>query len=271
MTVTEPARWLEVGDGVLVRRYAELDLSIGLVLGPTGCLVIDTRGDEIQGAELAAAVRGVTALPWTVVVTHAHFDHCFGTGALLACQVFAHARCVAALAADGEAYRQAWIERYRRQGRPEMAEALAEARLVIPAALPADRAELSVGGREVVFTHLGRGHTDHDLLVQVPDAGVLFTGDLVENGAPPAIGADAYLAEWAPTLDAVVDLLGAGTAVPGHGDPVDAGFVATQRDELAVLAGLVAAVRTGALDAADAIRRSPYPEATTRDALACAN
>jgi hypothetical protein len=51
--MSDPARWLEIGDGVLVRRYAELDLSIGLVLGSTGCLVIDTRGDETQGAELA--------------------------------------------------------------------------------------------------------------------------------------------------------------------------------------------------------------------------
>ncbi|MCI0688053.1 MAG: MBL fold metallo-hydrolase, partial [Sporichthyaceae bacterium] len=263
--------WLEVGDGVLVRRYAELDLSIGLVLGPTGCLVVDTRGDEVQGAELAAAVREVTSLPWTVVLTHAHFDHCFGTAALQPCQVFAHARCVAALSAEGELYRREWIERYRQQARPNLADALAAARLVIPAALPADRDEFSVGGRTVGFAHLGRGHTDHDLLVKVPDAGVLFTGDLVENGAPPAIGTDAHLAEWVPTLDAVIDLLGAGTAVPGHGDPVDAGFVATQRDQLAALAGLVAAVRAGEITTAEAIRRSPYPEATTRDALACPN
>ncbi|HKA68572.1 MAG TPA: MBL fold metallo-hydrolase [Actinomycetes bacterium] len=268
--MSDPARWLEVGDGVLVRRYAELDLSIGLVLGSTGCLVIDTRGDEIQGAELAAAVRQVTALPWVIVVTHAHFDHCFGTAALQPSPVWAHAYCVRALTADsGERHRHDWVLRYRERGRPEVADALESARLVLPEPLDGDRVELSVGGRPLVLTHLGRGHTDHDLLVQVPDSDVLFTGDLVENGAPPAIGDDAFPLEWPDTLTAALDLLGDGTAVPGHGDPVNREFVAGQRDELAALAALCEQVRDGELDPTEAVRKSPYPPDTTRDALAC--
>jgi glyoxylase-like metal-dependent hydrolase (beta-lactamase superfamily II) len=268
--MSDPARWLEVGDGVLVRRYSELDLSIGLVLGSTGCLVIDTRGDEIQGAELAAAVRQVTALPWVVVVTHAHFDHCFGTAALQPCSVWAHVRCVRALAADrGERSRRDWVVRYQELGRPELANALESARLVLPEPLDGDRVELSVGGRPLVLAHLGRGHTDHDLLVQVPDSDVLFTGDLVENGASPAIGDDAFPLEWPGTLTAALDLLGEGTVVPGHGDPVDREFMSGQRDELAALAALCGQVRAGDLGADEALRRSPYPANTTRDALAC--
>ncbi|XVV00123.1 hypothetical protein ACQPW3_21965 [Actinosynnema sp. CA-248983] len=38
------SRWVEVADGVLVRRYAELDRSVGLVVGGESCLVIDTGG-----------------------------------------------------------------------------------------------------------------------------------------------------------------------------------------------------------------------------------
>jgi len=56
-------RWVEVGDGVLARRYGELDLTVGLVVGDGACLVVDTRGDAVQGTELAAAVRSVTAAP----------------------------------------------------------------------------------------------------------------------------------------------------------------------------------------------------------------
>ncbi|MET0188720.1 MAG: MBL fold metallo-hydrolase, partial [Pseudonocardia sediminis] len=74
-------RWVGLADGVLARRHDELDLTTGLVLGTDRALVIDTRGDSRQGAELAAAVRAVTGLPVTVVLTHAHFDHCFGTAA----------------------------------------------------------------------------------------------------------------------------------------------------------------------------------------------
>jgi glyoxylase-like metal-dependent hydrolase (beta-lactamase superfamily II) len=212
----------------------------------------------------------VTELPWVVVVTHAHFDHCFGTAALQPCAVWAHVRCIRALAADrGERSRHDWVVRYRELGRPNVATALESARLVLPEPLDGDRIELSVGGRPLVFVHLGRGHTDHDLLVQVPDSNVLFTGDLVENGAPPAIGDDAFPLEWPVTLTAALDLLDDGTAVPGHGDPVDRAFVAGQRDELTALAALCSQVRDGVVSAGEALRRSPYPADTTRDALAC--
>jgi glyoxylase-like metal-dependent hydrolase (beta-lactamase superfamily II) len=212
----------------------------------------------------------VTELPWVVVVTHAHFDHCFGTAALQPCAVWAHVRCIRALAADrGERSRHDWVVRYRELGRPNVATALESARLVLPEPLDGDRIELSVGGRPLVLVHLGRGHTDHDLLVQVPDSNVLFTGDLVENGAPPAIGDDAFPLEWPVTLTAALDLLDDGTAVPGHGDPVDRAFVAGQRDELTALAALCSQVRDGVVSAGEALRRSPYPADTTRDALAC--
>ena len=51
--------------------------------------------------------------------------------------------------------------------------------------------------------------------------------------------------------------------------PVDAPFVVTQRDQLAELATLCEAVRDGELGTEDAVRRSPFPAGTTRDALAC--
>ena len=58
-------RWVELADGVLVRRYAELDLSVGLVIGDSDALVVDTRSDPGQGAELRAAVRQVDQLTVT--------------------------------------------------------------------------------------------------------------------------------------------------------------------------------------------------------------
>ena len=116
MTGTPDGRWIEVGDGVLARRHTELDLTTGLVLGAEHALVVDTRGDARQGAELAEAVRAVTALPLTVVVTHAHFDHCFGTAAFLPCPVYAHPRCRAALVATAGAQRAEWATYYRDRG-----------------------------------------------------------------------------------------------------------------------------------------------------------
>jgi len=224
--------WLELGAGVYARRYTELDQTIGLVVGTLGCLVIDTGPDEVHGAELAAAVRAVTPLPWTVVLTHAHFDHVFGTAAFSPCPVWAHDRCLPALHTI-EPHRDDWVERYRAQGDVERADRLAAARLVLPTDLLTDRVTLDLGDREVALVHPGPGHTDHDVVVHVPDAGVVFAGDLVEQGAPPSAGPDAVLAAWPAALDAVL-ALGAEVIVPGHGEPVDRTFVLAQRDELAL-------------------------------------
>jgi len=252
--VSGDGRWIEVGDGVLARRYAELDLTVGLVLGATRALVVDTRGDARQGAELAAAVRAVTPLPLAVALTHAHFDHCFGTAAFTPAPVHALPRCREVLAATAAAQRARWSAHYRDHGDRATAAALAATDPPRP-----DRdapAVLDLGGRHVELRHPGRGHTDHDLVVAVPDAGVVFAGDLVEQGAPPDLE-DAVVAEWPATLDALLELRPR-LVVPGHGEPVDPAFVAAQRAELADVAALHAAVARGELSAAEADRRSPY-------------
>ncbi|GAA4219094.1 MBL fold metallo-hydrolase [Streptosporangium album] len=258
---------MEVADRVLVRRYAELDLSVGLVLGDGGCLVVDTRGDERQGAELAAEVRRITRDPWTVAITHSHFDHSFGTRPFLECPVWAHEGCRSDLVEDGAGTRDAWARRYREEGRADIADDIASTEIVLPDHLVADRAEPAVGGRRVVMTYFGRGHSGNDLVIHVPDAGVVFAGDLVENGAPPAYG-DAYPLEWPAAVDGVLGLAGEGAVVvPGHGDPMDRGSVVAQRDEIATVAGLCEEVAAGRMSVREAVRLSPYPEDTTRTAL----
>jgi glyoxylase-like metal-dependent hydrolase (beta-lactamase superfamily II) len=226
---------------------------------------VDTRGDRAQGAELAEAVRAVTALPWTVALTHAHFDHCFGTEAFLPCAVWAHRGCGPALAGTAEHQRRTWAEHYQRCGQPEVAARLAEVEPVLPDHAVAERVELDVGGRPVVLAHFGPGHTDHDLVVHVPDASVTFAGDLVEHGAPPDFE-DADPLGWPHALEGVLGLAH-DVVVPGHGEPAEPAFVAAQRAELAQVAALCLAVADGRLPAEEAARRGPYPETTMWTAL----
>lgn len=253
-------RWVEVGGGVFARRYRELDLTVGLVVGADRALVVDTRGDDVQGGELADAVRAVTRLPLVVALTHAHFDHCFGTAALEPVAVYAHPRCADAIRGTAAAQRERWSAWYRGRGGPgddATADALAAAVPVLPdRAAPA---QVDLGGRTVALHHLGAGHTDHDVVAVAGD--VVFAGDLVEQGAPPDLedaAACGTLADWPATLDALVGL-GPRVVVPGHGDAVDAAFVAAQRDGLAEVAALHAAVAAGTLDVPTARRRSPHP------------
>ncbi|HEY3261350.1 MAG TPA: MBL fold metallo-hydrolase [Pseudonocardiaceae bacterium] len=259
------SRWVEVADGVLARRYRELDLTVGLVIGDGGCLVVDTRGDAVQGAELATAVRELTAAPWQVAITHGHFDHCFGTSAFLPAAVWAHRRCPPHLAGTGELQRTEWARHYAERGQPATAAALRAAPLIPPNQLVDQRVHLDIGGRRVVLAHLGRGHTDHDLVVWLPADGVVFAGDLVEHGAPPAFE-DADPLAWPSTVDGLLRL-GATVVVPGHGDPVGEAFVHAQHQELCAVATLCRRALAG--EPAEALlAASPYPADTTRTALA---
>jgi len=139
-------------------------------------------------------------------------------------------------------------------------------RPVVPDHLVAKRADVDLGGRQVLLTHPGAGHTNHDVVVWSPDTGVLFAGDLIEQGADPDF-TDAHPLEW-PTALTELLRLGPRIVVPGHGDPVDAEFVAAQRDDLAILADLCQAVLAGRLNSDAAVSASPFSPPTTRAALA---
>jgi glyoxylase-like metal-dependent hydrolase (beta-lactamase superfamily II) len=135
----------------------------------------------------------------------------------------------------------------RATGEDPAADLVAAAPLDLPDRLVDDAAVLDIGGREVVLRFLGRGHTDHDLVVEVEtggEANVVFAGDLVEEGAPPAFE-DAFPAEWPATLGRL-HALARGPVVPGHGAVVDAAFVGAQREELLAV---VSALRRGRPDA----------------------
>lgn len=260
---------MEIGDQVFARRYEELNLTVGLVVGDDRCLVIDTRGDAVQGQELAAAVRTITEVPWIVAITHSHFDHSFGASAFQPTDIWAHQTCRTSLMADGADQQAAWAKTYREQGKSEIASAIEDTEIQIPNQLVTKRAELDVGERLVVVQHFGPAHSDNDLLVHVTDADIVFAGDLVDNDAEPAFGADSNPFGWPSALDG---LLGteAETFVAGHGDPVDQEFVVAQRKQLADLAELCRGVTTRQLSVDEAVARSPFSAQTTRDAIAAA-
>lgn len=248
-------RWTEVADRVFARRYDEFDLCVGLVVGDERCLVVDTRSDPAQGAELAAAVRAVTDRPWDVVITHDHFDHCLGTAAFLPADVWAHPGCRESLAAGGRRQHEEALACYAELGVPDVP----WVDPVVPGCPVVGTAVAELGGRTVELRAPGPGHTDHDVVVWVPDARALFAGDLVEEGGPPDF-TDAVPTAWPGTLERLIALEPT-AIVPGHGAVVDAEFVAAQRNDLASLAALLH------LPPAEVLRQSPFDEPTTRLAL----
>lgn len=253
--------WVEIGDRVFVRRYAFYDQNIGAVLGRGEALVIDTRSTYGQARELLADLRSLTTDPVTVVVdTHGHFDHAFGNAVFRPATIWGHERCVTFMERTGEA-RKPTIE----TNTPDLAGQLDEIVIDPPDRTFDSTATAEVGGREVELRYLGRGHTDHDIVISVPGAGVLFAGDLLENGAVPWYG-DGYPLDWPATAAAVTDLVGGGVVVPGHGDHAGRDFAIGQTAAIARVADLAQRIHAGDMTLDDAVAAHPFPEHPPEDA-----
>lgn len=264
--------WRSVAPGVFVRRHEELNLNCGLVIGDDRALVVDTRSYHEHGLELLAAVREITPKELVVVNTHAHYDHCFGNSAFRDSQIYAHAGAVDGLIRTGEHQREQIVDHMRSTDRDHVAEMIEATEIVLPFYLIEEDTEIDLGGRTVELLWSGRAHTDHDLAVSVPDAHVVFAGDLVEEGADPMME-DAFPREWAATMRVLlakpsVELCD--TWVPGHGDVVDRAFVEEQGAQLAQLSERFTEILDGGLAGVDALmsacRGLGLQDQTLRDA-----
>jgi len=252
-------RIVELGPGLFALRYRFYDQQIGVVVGPDGVLVIDTRSTHRQADELRADIGRLTPLPVTVVVnTHGHYDHCFGNRPFRPAAIWGHVRCVAMLERTGEQQRAEL-----RADAPALAAELDEVVVDPPDRTFDDAVTLDLGDRAVELRYLGRGHTDNDIVVRLPDDGVLFAGDLLENGAPPYFG-DGYPIDWPAAVEALV-AIAPDVIVPGHGDVADGPFAAAQLADLRAVAALARDVHAGELGLEDAIRRGPFGRVRSRE------
>ena len=256
-------RWTEIGDRVFVRRYEFFDQDIVAILGGSGALVVDTRSTPEQAREILDDLRDLGSPPVAIVVnTHGHFDHTFGNAVFRPAVIWGHERCAAMVRLTGEWQRSSVAARL-----PAIAAELAHVVLDPPEMTFTERASIDLDGRPIELTYFGRGHTDNDIVIRIPDADVLCAGDLVENGAPPSFG-DGYPMDWPETLSRLLPLIGERTVVvPGHGAHADRAFVEASAAEIGAIASLAQRVHAGALSLEAAVDEAPYSAAPARAAL----
>ncbi|MET0726317.1 MAG: MBL fold metallo-hydrolase [Leifsonia sp.] len=233
------ATWTEVQDGVLQARYEPLDISICLVRGNDGLLLVDTRCNPREGAEILAdaAELGIGEIRW-VVNTHAHYDHTFGNQAFAATAVVHGHRGIPAHFRDFEEPRlAAWTADPAAQPQYDWT----GVEPTPPTVFVDDELVIDIGGRTVELVALAPGHTDTDLAVHVPDASVWIVGDVIEESGPPMYGSGSFPLGWPGVLADLAERIGAGeTVIPGHGAPVDRNFVLDQARRLGVVADAIA-------------------------------
>ncbi len=222
--------WEQLTDSVHRCRLPFLDVTVGLVQGHTGTLLVDTGTTLVEAQAIAADVQHITGRRVThVVLTHKHFDHVLGSGGFDEAQIYCAPEVVDYLTSATDQLRADAL-RYGADV-DEVERAIAELR---PPQHAIDSAVVDLGDRSVPITYLGGGHTKSDLVVVVPgddgSAAVVFSGDLIEESGDPAIDAESDVAAWPGTLDRLLAVGGPDAIyVPGHGSVVDAEFVRRQQ------------------------------------------
>lgn len=232
--------WEQLTDNAYRCRLPFCDVTVGLVRGRSGALLVDAGTTLTEAAAIGADVQQLAGCPVThIVLTHKHFDHVLGSSMFAGAEIYCAPELVEYLSSGADQIRADAL----RHGADATEIDRAIAALRAPHRAVYD-AVIDLGDRRVTIAYLGRGHTTSDLVVIAPGpAGgdgraVVFTGDLVEESAEPAIDADSDVAAWPATLDRLLAMGGPSAIyVPGHGKIVAAEFIRRQRNWLKRRAG----------------------------------
>lgn len=205
---------------VVPNRGVELVPNIGVIGGTHSVLVVDTGiGPDNGRAVLEFAAEQARGRKLFLTTTHFHPEHAFGAQAFAGEATFLVNRAQAEdLATKGPGY----LDMFRGLGE-SIARSLEGVELVTPDLVYNDSYELDLGGRVVRMRATGRAHSRGDQVVTVPDAGVMFTGDLVETGQfaifpwfPPH-DTDVSGTRWIEVMRRLAEEAPR-VVVPGHGD-----------------------------------------------------
>ncbi|MFI5206397.1 MAG: MBL fold metallo-hydrolase [Gemmatimonadales bacterium] len=211
-------------------------------------VLVDDHITQRAARALVAEIRRITDKPIRYVVdTHFHYDHTSGNSIFgPEVEIFSHPKTREHLLASGqETIRQQAAAlparitalRARRDTtrgdslRAALGEQIAglEGQLEdyrsLVVTMPSATVDSSLvlyrgGGQEIRVFYMGRGHTDGDVVVQLPRERLLIAGDLITNTAGPPNMMDGYAGDWGATLRRL-EQLDFTTTLPGHGPVFD--------------------------------------------------
>ncbi len=234
----------------------------GLIRGDGVSLLVDTLFDLKLTAAMLDAMRAITdgAPISSLVNTHANGDHCYGNSAVrdgwpeveiisssAAAEEMPHVppAMLNALNQDpgdvGDLFRSFFGE-FDFGG----------IELELPSRTFDDRLDIEVGGRRIELIEVGPAHTQGDVIVHVPDANTVYTGDILFVGGTPIVWAGP-LSNWIAACDLMLGM-DVTTVVPGHGPITDRSGIVAARDYLSFVETEAAGRRSAGMDAFDTAR-----------------
>jgi glyoxylase-like metal-dependent hydrolase (beta-lactamase superfamily II) len=202
------------------------DPTVGAIEAEDFLICFEARATPVMAQRWLDKLRIHTDKPVRyLVLSHYHAVRTLGAAAFDAAEIIAHDRTSFLIEERGL---QDWASEHGRMPR------LFEGHETIPGLTRptltfTDSLTIPLGGTRgtVELRHLGRGHTEGDIVAWLPQQRIMFAGDLVESEAALYTG-DAFHFEWkSSTLDRVAALR-ATTLVGGRGS-VAAGEAAVKR------------------------------------------
>jgi cyclase len=192
----------------------------GIILSDQGVIIIDPFQNKALGELMLETAHNLSDQKVHYVVnTHFHWDHTGGNPAIAAAGI--------PLLGRGE-IRQLMQEKNQER----------DPQLTPPDLVIQEKTTLWLGDRPIQIIPT-EGHTPGtDLLVYVPDADILFTGDIVFNERIPYV-ADGNIRKWQESLSSILGKYPDAKIVPGHGAVSDRRIVSAQKaylDHLETLA-----------------------------------
>ncbi|XVQ09576.1 MBL fold metallo-hydrolase [Spirillospora sp. CA-255316] len=223
---------LEVlADGVYALT-AEGDPNVGAIEGEDFVVCFEALATPVAASEWLTRLREHTDKPVKyLLLSHYHAVRVLGASAFDAEVIIAHDRTRELIDERGK---QDWESEFGRMPRlfkdPDSIPCL-----TWPTQTFSERVTIDLGGDrgDLVLEHVGRGHTEGDIVAWLPQQKILFAGDLVESEAALYTG-DAFHREWSTsTLDRVA-AFEAETIIGGRGsvargrEQVDAAIAQTR-------------------------------------------
>ena len=239
---------------------AEGDPNSAVIVGDDGCIVFDAQATPALASKVIERVRTVTDKPIKyVVLSHYHAVRVLGASAFQAQGVVASQETFRLVEERGQ---QDWDSEFGRFPRLfQGSESIPG--LTWPTLTFEGEMSIYLGKREVRLMQLGAGHTSGDIVAWVPDAEVMFSGDLIEYHSACYCG-DAWLREWPSTLDEIRSFNPKAIA-PGRGDALQG--LDTTREAIAMTRDFVTSLY-GAAELSVARGRSLKESmAATRDVM----
>ena len=202
----------EIGEG-LWAFTAEGDPNSGVIIGDESVMVIEAQATPRLANKVIEEIRKVTDKPIShLVLTHYHAVRVLGASAYGAPQIIMSEAARGMVEERGQEDWDSEFQRFPRlfQGHESIPG------LTWPTTTFSEAMTVYLGKRRVDIMQLGRAHTAGDAVVWVPDAEVMFTGDIVEYHSACYCG-DGFFAEWGHTLDNIAAFDPVSIA-PGRGD-----------------------------------------------------